>query len=260
MRLSRAPFVLALLLSGCVAHDRVDRTEIWYRRPTIARASTTGRTEAPRDQWPATAQSYERLKPALAGGLLTKEGALQTVREASDPESAIATLEARRFAFRLDEPTLAWFADNGVPQEVFDYLAKRSKVDWDSLHDSSDADRASDYGRDTIEVPEPAIVQTWDAPPPPPPCGTTIVEVWPSRWYYSDGWRYRRGWCEPTCRPTTQVYVGGYVGTPNYRGVVNPNGQVRVLTPARPIAGLYAPPPPPPAPRPIYRGSVGPRR
>jgi hypothetical protein len=273
MRHSRAPLVaLAALLSGCLGYDRIERREIWYRQPTVARAqSTTGRTAAPRESWPAPPRVDDQLLGRTAPtnvGLLTKEGALQTIREAPDPESAISALEARRFAFKLDEPTLAWFAENGVQPEVFDYLAKRSKVDWENLHDSSDADRASEYAQSTIQPPENVIVQTWDAPPPPPPLGTTVVEVWPGRYYWGDN-RWDR-WDDPVWRtrwrrsntyspPVSGVYVGGYVGTPNYRGVVPPSS-VRVVAPATPPAGLYAPPPPPPAPRPILRGTVTGRR
>jgi hypothetical protein len=71
---------------------------------------------------------------------LDREGALRIALRHTDPADAIVELDSRRFRFALDDPTLAWFGEQGVEPQVLDYLSKRAHVDWESLRGDVDPD------------------------------------------------------------------------------------------------------------------------
>lgn len=78
--------------------------------------------------------------PPARDGALERDAALRLARRQPDPADAIAELDARRFAFALDDATLAWFGQQGVDPAVLDYLKKRAMIDWESLRGDVDPD------------------------------------------------------------------------------------------------------------------------
>jgi hypothetical protein len=81
-----------------------------------------------------------RLAPPPARGPIDQDEAVRIAHAHRDPAEVINELDAHRFAFALDEATLAWFDQQGLDPQVLDYLHKRAKVDWGALRGDVDPD------------------------------------------------------------------------------------------------------------------------
>lgn len=112
--------VLALTLLGCEGAQPASEDE----HPT-----------------PATVAAPPLAPPPAEEGAIDREEALRLARAHDEPDDAIRALDARRFAFALDEPTLAWFGRQGLAPQVLDYLQKRSRIDWEALRGDIPEDR-----------------------------------------------------------------------------------------------------------------------
>ncbi|MCA8921340.1 MAG: hypothetical protein KDD82_05995 [Planctomycetes bacterium] len=109
--------ILIVLLLGCAtgdpAHDHPDA-----------------------DPEPARAPALE--PPPAARRRLSPEDVLAIARAAEDPGAAVRELDRYPFAFELTQERQGWFAQQGIPGEVADYLEKRAEVDWEALRGDVD--------------------------------------------------------------------------------------------------------------------------
>jgi hypothetical protein len=59
---------------------------------------------------------------------------VQAIATETNSEAAIKKLDKQPFNFKLDDGHLAKLKASGVKGDVFDYLEKRSAINWDHLH------------------------------------------------------------------------------------------------------------------------------
>ena len=84
---------------------------------------------------------YQR--QAQAGAALLAVGGEEAVEDLAligrrDPGAAVRELDRYPFAFELTQERQGWFAQQGIPGEVADYLEKRAEVDWEALRGDVD--------------------------------------------------------------------------------------------------------------------------
>jgi hypothetical protein len=102
-----------------------------------------GPEPSPEDEHPTpeTAEAPRLAPPPAEGDAIGREEVVRLARAHAEPDDAIRALDARRFAFALDDAALTWLGRQGLEPQVLDYLNKRAKVDWEALRGDIPPDR-----------------------------------------------------------------------------------------------------------------------